>query len=162
MKRTELNIYGTSVDIYEYKPDEIKEVVIGPKKGLDDTNILLNGEFTFEGQRVRDSYYGEGATEDGKVFLVFAENINLKQLSNIFLTLGVVKAFARSALFIRVIEKAKVDLSEYKITPSEEAGATVGQAGIIQEATITEEDLAPKRKPAAKKKARKEKPATEE
>lgn len=158
MKHMKLNIYGTEVDVYEYKADEVEEVLIGFKKGLVETPILLDGEYIFEGQRVRDSYYGEG-TKDGKVVAIFADNINLKQLSNVFLTLGVKNAFAMSAAFVEVREKAKL---EGHLAEIESDGATLGENIVINAVTLTEEDIAPKRKPAPKKKARKETPATEE
>lgn len=154
MKKSKLELYETTITVYEYKKEEDIEVLGLPEIRTALAQVMSEGQYTFEGERKAGSFFGEGYNED-TIFNVLAEGIDEKQLSNIFISLGAKVGYV-SYTDISGVDVISPELRKAiamaKINPDAISTGYLGINTQIVAGTIKTEDL---QKPAAKAKAKK-------
>ena len=167
MKQSKLEIYETTVDVYELQQDIISAVSI---EGIEDdakdqyVRILDEGNIIPQSREPK-SYYAVGFAKE-KEYILMADNIDTKQLSNLFLSFGVYRAnaLAYDISKIKITESKEViaeqiNLALHKINADVVSNDYLGTKGNrIVVGTITTEDLikevqTPAVKPKTKKKS---------
>lgn len=161
MKQFTIEAYGTTVRVYEYHVDEnIKIMGVGPEP-VEMKDILTNSEFCFKEARTASSVYGFGFNDNDINYVILADGIDEKQLSNLFISVGATEGYVvyEDISGIEVIEVNSLSLSKINADVVDTAYLGTKDNRIVA-GTITTEDLikevqAPVTKPKAKKSTRK-------
>lgn len=93
MEKHTLKIYESTVEIYEFKKDEALRAEINIKGEVQHPVVILENGNYITGSRKLESYYARGFADDKDIYIL-ADNINTKQLANIFLMLEAHSALA--------------------------------------------------------------------
>lgn len=87
-----LSMYGQDIQVYTISKGRAVNVHFeGLSPYPEKTMFMKNGTLLESDERLRGSFYAEGYKEDYS-FVVLAENVDEKQLGNIFISLGVTEA----------------------------------------------------------------------
>jgi hypothetical protein len=151
MKQHTLKIYDAVVDIYEFTHDEFLNANIQIEGETTPISILENGEYT-PASRELQSYYARGFASDRDIY-VLADNINTKQLANLFLSLGAKSAIAAAHDITKVkISEGFIKEEEIIKTINEAEEGDTHVAPIDLSDAVTVEDVKPKAKKKRNKK----------